>query len=319
MLPALLALGSSMLQSGASIYNTRMTNDANRELAEYSYARDLEQWNRANAYNDPTAQMSRLKAAGLNPAMIYGGQGGGAAGAAAPSPSYKPPKAEYNVQAPDLLAFQQARLLSAQTDNVQAQTANLESRTRNEAIRGFVMDTGIEESKSRIARNNQALESGAFSLERDRELLPYQLKGAQLQNEATETEIRRGLESILNMGSERALNELKQKELSQNIRFASQANPSRQALLALQVNEAEWNKMTQGDRLQLLQRQSDKLVDEAIGIQHENVMREFKNRLAEQTGTTFSDQVLVRLVAITMRNIGVSAEQAIQYLKNLFE
>ena len=38
------------------------------------YKRALEQWERENAYNSPTAQMERFKAAGLNPDLIYGQQ-----------------------------------------------------------------------------------------------------------------------------------------------------------------------------------------------------------------------------------------------------
>lgn len=48
------------------------TNKANRELAEYSYQKNLEQWNRENFYNLPSEQRARLEAAGLNPALMYG-------------------------------------------------------------------------------------------------------------------------------------------------------------------------------------------------------------------------------------------------------
>uniref|UniRef100_A0AAU8B471 DNA pilot protein n=1 Tax=Dulem virus 227 TaxID=3145704 RepID=A0AAU8B471_9VIRU len=40
-----------------------------RELANQKYDKDLEQWNRQNAYNTPAAQVERLRAAGLNPAL----------------------------------------------------------------------------------------------------------------------------------------------------------------------------------------------------------------------------------------------------------
>lgn len=42
----------------------------------------LEFWNLQNAYNAPDAQMQRLKAAGLNPHLVYGGSSGGASGTA---------------------------------------------------------------------------------------------------------------------------------------------------------------------------------------------------------------------------------------------
>jgi len=45
---------------------TAITNRQNRKNA-------LEDWNRQNAYNHPSQQMQRLKEAGLNPNLVYGG------------------------------------------------------------------------------------------------------------------------------------------------------------------------------------------------------------------------------------------------------
>ena len=45
---------------------TAITNRQNRKNA-------LSDWNRQNAYNHPTQQMQRLKEAGLNPNLVYGG------------------------------------------------------------------------------------------------------------------------------------------------------------------------------------------------------------------------------------------------------
>lgn len=47
-------------------------NKGNMELAKYQNDRNLELWNMNNAYNDPSAQMDRLKNAGLNPNLVYG-------------------------------------------------------------------------------------------------------------------------------------------------------------------------------------------------------------------------------------------------------
>lgn len=63
-------------------------NDKNRQynlmLAKQQNQWNLDQWNRENAYNDPTAQMQRLRNAGLNPDLVYGS--GSAANLSAPSP-----------------------------------------------------------------------------------------------------------------------------------------------------------------------------------------------------------------------------------------
>lgn len=56
----------------ANIQMQRETNQANRELAEYNWQQQIDMWNRQNEYNAPTAQMSRLREAGLNPHLVYG-------------------------------------------------------------------------------------------------------------------------------------------------------------------------------------------------------------------------------------------------------
>ena len=56
----------------------RKENQANRDwnlnLAKQQNQWNIEQWNRENEYNSPSAQMARYKAAGLNSDLIYGQQ-----------------------------------------------------------------------------------------------------------------------------------------------------------------------------------------------------------------------------------------------------
>ena len=47
----------------------------NREMYDRQKADNLANWERQNAYNSPAQQMQRLKEAGLNPHLIYGGSG----------------------------------------------------------------------------------------------------------------------------------------------------------------------------------------------------------------------------------------------------
>lgn len=60
------------IESLTSIYNTNRSIKAQKQLAEYSYQKDLEMWNRSNEYNLPQNQMQRLKDANLNPSLVYG-------------------------------------------------------------------------------------------------------------------------------------------------------------------------------------------------------------------------------------------------------
>ena len=46
--------------------------NAQKELADYQFELNKQQWNAENEYNSPGAQMQRLKSAGLNPNLVYG-------------------------------------------------------------------------------------------------------------------------------------------------------------------------------------------------------------------------------------------------------
>lgn len=100
LLPAILGAGTGLLGSLISAHGTSKTNSANlqavretnaaqMELAKYQYEQNLAQWNRENAYNDPSSQMQRLANAGLNPHLVY--NNGNAITPAANSPEYSAP------------------------------------------------------------------------------------------------------------------------------------------------------------------------------------------------------------------------------------
>lgn len=114
--------GSGIFGSIASIINTNKTNQANRQLAEYSYQKDLEMWNRQNAYNDPTAQMARYQGAGLNPNLIYG-TGSASAGNATTMPRYQAPSMQYHYEAPNIAPTIGA-YLDTKAKNAQIQSLN---------------------------------------------------------------------------------------------------------------------------------------------------------------------------------------------------
>lgn len=51
--------------------NIDLQNKQNKVLADYQYNKDVEFWNKQNAYNSPVEQMKRFKEAGLNPNLIF--------------------------------------------------------------------------------------------------------------------------------------------------------------------------------------------------------------------------------------------------------
>lgn len=123
---ALSAGGSAVAQGKMN----RRARDFAREQSNLQWERNKEAWNMQNAYNDPSAQMARLKAAGLNPNLIYGSSSGGAAGtadsigASQPSMPNIGPVNYGEIGASALSQFQDYRLREAQIDQVKQSTVN---------------------------------------------------------------------------------------------------------------------------------------------------------------------------------------------------
>jgi len=127
----LFGLGQGAIEAKTAKRNTEATIQANKHLAEYSYSKDLEMWNRANEYNTPANQMKRYTSAGLNPNLIYG-SGGSAGNTATSLPHYQKPTVEYNYKpsvnpAMLLSMFQDFNIKQAQTDNLREQNRILTS------------------------------------------------------------------------------------------------------------------------------------------------------------------------------------------------
>jgi len=110
----------------------RETNEANRQLAQYEWNKNLEMWNLQNQYNSPASQMRRFKQAGLNPNLIYGQ---GNAGNATTLPRYSAPTMQPVTVNPAIFQIGNAldvlgkymdyRIKSAQEEQIRQQTSNM--------------------------------------------------------------------------------------------------------------------------------------------------------------------------------------------------
>lgn len=157
-------IGQALIDARTARRNTDATNQANREMAEYAYSKDLEMWERANAYNSPESQMSRLKAAGLNPNMVYG-SGSAAGNTASTLPRYSAPRMEYNYKSPVDLGsvigmFQDVQMKDAQIDLVRQQAKT--AREMNEFGYGMYRATGERERASQAGWRSKVLSSQAI-------------------------------------------------------------------------------------------------------------------------------------------------------------
>lgn len=68
---AAIGLGTALLSNAQAKKNRQ----ANERLAEKQFEQNMQLWTLQNQYNTPSMQAARLKTAGLNPALAYGGNG----------------------------------------------------------------------------------------------------------------------------------------------------------------------------------------------------------------------------------------------------
>jgi hypothetical protein len=155
----------AVVPSVTSVFNTGMSIRAQKELAKYSYQKDLDMWNISNAYNSPTAQMERLKSAGLNPNLVYGSGtvAGNTTSASPPRYNQTPPKYDYVAPRADTVLstlgqFQDLRYKTAQADIASANAKVAEEMANNRNMDLFYRVTrGYYQTPQRSADTGEML------------------------------------------------------------------------------------------------------------------------------------------------------------------
>lgn len=132
---AVIGGGASLLSQAFNAFSQNKTNKRQERFAREMYAKQradsLSDWNMQNAYNDPSAQMSRLQNAGLNPHLVYG-NGADAQSQGAPKPvsshsaNFRPPQMDFGSVISNALNTKQLQSNIAQTD---AQTDLIKQNT----------------------------------------------------------------------------------------------------------------------------------------------------------------------------------------------
>ena len=155
----------------------------NREDAATAYQRSIDMWNMNNAYNDPSAQMERLKQAGLNPNLVYGGGATTTASApSAPQASSATPQRFQGVDAlPALSMYMDVKMKQAQADLIEEQKNNVIQRTANERTDNLLKTLdldyfGTRNRRSLVELNNiEQYQSNAMELANERQRLQNNL------------------------------------------------------------------------------------------------------------------------------------------------
>lgn len=124
----------SLFGTSQGVKAVEKQNQGNMALAEYAYQKDLDMWERQNAYNTPLEQMQRLKDAGLNPNLMYGQ---GTTGNASSAPSFNSPNMQAYTSFGDLgagaasQALMQGLSTMSSIEKNNAETANIRQNTEN--------------------------------------------------------------------------------------------------------------------------------------------------------------------------------------------
>ncbi|AXH76522.1 MAG: DNA pilot protein [Microviridae sp.] len=127
--------------------NKRQFKNQQKAMAmQQQYNKEL--WDYQNAYNTPQAQMERLKAAGLNPRLVYG-SGASAPGNAGPiAPTEVPSEQAARVEVPNIYM---SRLVARQMD---AQYAATTQKVESAKVQAELLQTKTALENLRLMREN---------------------------------------------------------------------------------------------------------------------------------------------------------------------
>lgn len=152
-------VGAPLIGAGASIVSSLIENRMNEKAEIRAYNRDLKMMNYQNEYNSPAEQMKRLKAAGLNPHLVYDKGSTGNMGAQTPKYQAKERQFDTGIDSQAvtnaLSTHQAIKLSKAQEDKVKSETVATKVATANTAI------ANLQDS---------------FNLSKNHKLEPYQLE-----------------------------------------------------------------------------------------------------------------------------------------------
>ena len=161
LLPVIGAAANAASSIGTNLLSGKSQLKTNQKLMDYQYSKDLAMWDKQNEYNSPTAQMERLKAAGLNPAMVGGNTT--TAGNASQMPKYQSPEYKLDVPAPRIdpmewmLQTQNLKQQSLQNDQLKATTDKIKQETLSAAIQTSLLATNLDQKNINLGISKQTM------------------------------------------------------------------------------------------------------------------------------------------------------------------
>jgi hypothetical protein len=146
-----------------------IANRGARKQQDKANEQNVAFWNMQNEYNHPSKQMARLREAGLNPALMYGGSAAGASGLAGNIAPSKAAEVKNVAQNLPMITYQDAKVKEAQTNNLLTQNTVLEQEKLLKAAQTAKL--GIETSRTKfdydlaVELRNTSLEASKAALQ----------------------------------------------------------------------------------------------------------------------------------------------------------
>lgn len=224
----------------------------NMDLANRQNAANIEMWNMQNEYNSPQAQMARLKAAGLNPNMIYNN------GSASTGNSTSPPEQiaagrqtpnfqGFGVEKLGALGNMLSNILDLENKQAGIQNAietNRQLKIQNELLR---KDVGLKDQdyniKSLLAAGQAINNSRSmFEYNKANSLFNYTLDAMRLANEKALFELTDYMPAQISLWNENA-GYLKQRRKNALFEFNN--------ILPYTSNSAKWSSLSEYENYRL--------------------------------------------------------------------
>ncbi|WP_270568770.1 hypothetical protein [Coprobacter secundus] len=283
-------------------------NQKNREynlmLARQQNQWNIEQWQRENDYNSPSAQMARYRQAGLNPDLIYGQQNTSAASPVLTSgvPSSPNDMSAMLSQRNFGTAVQAAindsldtKLKKEQIKNIQADTEGKKAGTQKtiKEVEALTID-----NLTRAAKNNQDLQIGdtvilvnksvASMNEQSKNKLIQEIKNLEQVWNLNKQEAQKNIEIIkgLQLDNVEKAKETVRRDKRLNAELRKFYDDHKQALVNLKISEQELSEMiaTYPFRLAGLQLQNKQTEATIKKLGLDNIRMDFENdKLEVQT------------------------------------
>lgn len=291
----IISAGSGIVSDIANLFGQSKANKQSQAFQVGMYNRQradaLADFNMQNAYNSPQQQMARLKAAGLNPNLVYGH--GADAGMAAPVRSSSP--GSYQAKFPELRGLSGIGDVAMQAVQQHMQAKQLQLNAG--AVAADISNKSAQAAKalSEIDLNKIKGSAAEFKLSFDQLMANARLTGADLNNQLTYENINKTRASTAYLLDE---------------------NERRDALTAQNLQTAAVNILVRKQDIAKSKSEQDEIAQRIQNLKSDKAIKDYEISLNKK-GITKGDPGWFRVLEMVMRGENANAiKQVIDGMTN---